>query len=139
MATNNTAPDLAIEPQKIYDNEINVRIGWFRDGGIEIRLGDVMNRYLAEETVGTAARIVPWLQEAIAHFSPESSYAQSLSQELRERAKQRLFQPPKIGFRPVICPHCGAPHAAPPGMDELFAFICRHCGNSVEVPKPSVQ
>jgi hypothetical protein len=35
--------------------------------------------------------------------------------------EQRLFQPPKIGTQ-VICPHCGAPHAAPPGMDELLAF-----------------
>jgi hypothetical protein len=38
--------------------------------------------YLVEETVGTVAEIVPWLQEAIAHFYPESSYARSLSPEL---------------------------------------------------------
>jgi hypothetical protein len=92
---------------------------------------------LAEETVGKVAEIVPWFQEAIAHFFPESSYARSLSPEIRERAKQRLFQPPRIGAQ-VICPHCGAPHAAPPGMDELFAFVCHHCGNAVEVPKPPV-
>jgi hypothetical protein len=97
MAIDNTAPDLAVELQKIYDSEINVRIGWLWDGGIEIRLGDDMNGYLAEETVGTVAEIVPWLQEAIAHFYPKSSYALSLGSELRERAKQRLFQPPKIG------------------------------------------
>jgi len=46
--------------------------------------------------------------EAIARFYPGSSYADSLSSELRERAKQRLFQPPTIGAQ-VICPHCGAP------------------------------
>jgi hypothetical protein len=28
-----------------------------------------MNGYLAEETVMTVAEIVPWLQEAIAHFT----------------------------------------------------------------------
>ena len=61
-----------------------------------------------------------------------SSYAHSLSLEIMERDKQRLFQPPKTGAQ-LICPHCGAPHAAPPGMDELFAFVCHHCGNSVEV------
>ena len=138
MAINNTAPDLAIELQKIYDSEINVRIGWLWDGGIEIRLGDDMNGYLAEETVGTVAEIASWLQEAIAHFYPGSSYPRSLSPELRERAKQRLFQPPKTGAQ-VICPHCGAPHEAPPGMDELFAFVCHHCGNSVEMPRPRVQ
>ena len=51
MAINSTAPDLAVALQKIYDSEINVRIGWFWDSGIEIRLGDDMNGYLAEETV----------------------------------------------------------------------------------------
>ena len=93
MAINNTAPDLAVELQKIYDSEINVRIGWFWDGGIEIRLGDDMNGYLAEETVSVVAEIVPWLQEAIAHFYPESSYALSLGSELRERATRRLPEP----------------------------------------------
>ena len=53
-----TAPDLAIELQKIYDSEINLRIGWFWDGGIEIRLGDDINGYLAEETVSIVAEIV---------------------------------------------------------------------------------
>ncbi len=51
MAINNIAPDLAIELQRIYDSEINVRIGWLWDGGIEVRLGDDMNGYLAEDTV----------------------------------------------------------------------------------------
>ena len=138
MAINNTPPDLALELQKIYDSEINVRIGWFWDGAIEIRLGDDMNGYLAAETVKAVADIIPWLQKAVAHFYSGSSYARSLSPELRERAKQGLFQPPKIGAQ-VICPHCGAPHAAPPGMDELFAFVCSHCGNPVEVPKAPVQ
>jgi hypothetical protein len=32
-----------LEVQKIYDSEINLRISWFWDGGIEIRLGDDMN------------------------------------------------------------------------------------------------
>ena len=56
MAINNTAPDLAVELQKIYASEINVRMGWFWDGGIEIRLGDDVNGYLAEETVQIAVR-----------------------------------------------------------------------------------
>jgi hypothetical protein len=138
MAIGNASPNLAVDLQKIYDSEINVRIGWFWDCGVEIRVGDDMNGYLAEETASVVAEIVPWLQEAIAHFYPGSSYARSLSPELRERAKQQLFQPPKIGAQ-VICPHCGAPHATPPGMDELLAFVCHHCGDSVEVQKPPVQ
>jgi hypothetical protein len=31
--------DLAIELQKIYDSEINIRISWLWDGGIDVRLG----------------------------------------------------------------------------------------------------
>lgn len=95
--------DLAAELQKIYDSEINIRIGWLWDGGIEVRLGDEVNGFLAEESVGSIADIVPWLQEAIAHFFPTSSYTASISSEVRERATNRLFLPPKIGSS-VICP-----------------------------------
>ena|SRR5579863_9410905 len=83
--------DLAAELQKIYASEINVRIGWFWDCGIEVRLGDEMNGYLAEENVRTVDEIVPWLQEAIAHFYPHSTYAASLDPELTSRAATRLF------------------------------------------------
>jgi hypothetical protein len=130
--------ELAAELQRIYDSEINVRISWLWDGGIEVRLGDEMNGFLAEETVPCVAGVVPWLQEAIARFFPASSYAASLSVEIRERAATRLFRPPSTGAS-VICPHCGAPHAAPPGMEEIFMFFCAHCGNSVKVAPPKVQ
>jgi hypothetical protein len=88
--------------------------------------------------VPCVADIVLWLQEAIAHFFPASSYASSLSAEIRERAATRLFRPPSTGAS-VICPRCGAPHAAPPGMEEIFIFFCAHCGNSIEVVPPKVQ
>src|SRR5689334_18833124 len=130
--------DLEVELQKIYDSEINARISWFWDGGIELRLGDEMNGFLAEETVASVADIVPWLQEAIAHFFPESTYATSLDPEVRERAAGRLFQPPRVGAS-VTCPHCGAPNAAPAGFDEHFAFVCSRCGDSVTVAPPKVQ
>ena len=78
--------DLALELQKIYDSEINIRIGWLWDGGIEVRLGYEMNGFMAEETVASLAAIVPWLQEAIAHFYPTSTYAASLKPESRELA-----------------------------------------------------
>lgn len=130
--------DLSSELQKIYDSEINVRIGWLWDSGIEVRLGDEANGFLAEENVGSLAEIIPWLQEAIAHFYPTSSYAESLSPEVRERAANRLFLPPKIGAS-VVWLHCGAPHAAPPGMDELLQFFCARCCKSVEVKPPKVQ
>jgi hypothetical protein len=60
--------DLELELQRIYDSEINVQIGWFWDGGITVRLGDKMNGYEAEEMVNSVADILPWMQEAIAHF-----------------------------------------------------------------------
>jgi DNA-directed RNA polymerase subunit RPC12/RpoP len=75
-------------------------------------------------------------QEAIAHFYPTSTYATALDAGIRERAARRIFSPPRTGTR-VICPHCGAPNAAP-GMDEVFFFYCARCGNSVKVPEPKV-
>jgi hypothetical protein len=73
--------DLTEELQKIYDNELNIEIGWMWDGGIDIRLGDRMNGFLAEETVKSIAEIVPWLQEAIAHFYSKSTYTASFDAE----------------------------------------------------------
>jgi hypothetical protein len=63
--------DLASELQRIYDSEINA-VTWFWDGGFTVRLGDKMNGFLAEEVVNSVADILPWLQEAIAHFYPGS-------------------------------------------------------------------
>lgn len=129
--------DLASELQAIYDSEINLEIGWLWDGGIEVRLGDRMGGFLAEETLRSTAEIVPWLQEAIAHFYPESTYAKGLDTELRSRAALRLFFPPRVGAQ-VTCPYCGTPNAGPP-MDHVFAFYCARCGNSVTVDRPKVQ
>ena len=67
--------------------EINVCISWLWDGGIDVRLGDEMNGYLAEENVSSTGDIVPWLQEAIAYFYPHSTYPKSLDPQTRERAK----------------------------------------------------
>jgi hypothetical protein len=130
--------DLAAELQKIYDSEINVSISWLWDGGIEVRLGDKVNGFVAEETFALVAGIAPWLKLAIAHFYPDSTYARSLNDEVRQLAAQRLFRTPEksIQFR---CPHCGAPNAATPGMEELIAFICCYCGASVDVDQRKIQ
>jgi hypothetical protein len=32
--------------QRIHDAEINVRVGWLWDGGVEVRLGDELNGFL---------------------------------------------------------------------------------------------
>ena len=130
-------PDPAAELQQIYDSEINVSIHWMWDGGITLRLGDEIGGYLAQEVVNSIAEVVPWFQEAIAHFYPTSTYATSLDEEVKQRAKQRIFLPPSVGAS-AICPHCGATNATPV-MDELIAFVCRRCGQGVKVEPPKVQ
>src|SRR5215831_13783322 len=122
----NRGVDLALELQRIYDSEINVSISWLWDGGIQVRLGDEVNGFLAEETFALVEGILPWLQQAIAHFYPASTYAQLLDDEVRAWAAQRLFVPPTVGRR-VQCPQCGAPNATPRQIDQQFAFICSHC------------
>jgi hypothetical protein len=130
--------DLGTELQKIYDSEINVGFSWLWDGGIDVRLGDSVNGYLAEAIVPSVADILPWLQEAIAHFYPESTYAKGLSAEVKARAACRIFLPPTTGAR-VTCPHCGAPNPNHSGMEEIFSFICSHCGAAVQVKPPKIQ
>jgi hypothetical protein len=129
--------DLATELQAIYDSEINVEIGWFWDCGITVRLGDPINGFLAEHTVSSVAGIVPWLQEVIAHFYPDSTYAKTLDPGIGERARGMLFRPPGHGVQ-VKCPHCGAPNAGPP-TDEVLAFYCARCGNSTKFDRRKVQ
>jgi hypothetical protein len=132
------AMDLATELQKIYDSEINIEISWLWDGGLEVRLGDRMNGYRAETTLRAVADIVGWLQEAIAYFYPDSSYAKGLPREVRERAARQIFLPPSTGAR-VTCPQCGAPNANQSRMEEIICFICSRCGAAVEVKPPRVQ
>jgi hypothetical protein len=128
--------DLAVELQKIYDSEINLSIGWLWDGGVTVRLGDEIGGYLAEETVESVSGIILWLQEAIVRFYPTSTYAKSLTAEVLERSAKRVFLLPNV-HASAICPHCGAPNATP-GMEELFAFVCRRCGNPVKVEPPKI-
>jgi len=123
--------------RRFYDSEINVAIGWFWDGGIQIRLGDETNGFEAEETLPDVAAVIPWLQLAIAHFYPNSTYAQSLSPETRARAVASVFVPPQLYAR-EICPRCGAGNASQV-MEESFVFACARCGESVDVKKPRPQ
>ena len=95
-----------------------------------------MNGYLAEENVRSIDEVLLWLQEAIAHFFPDSTYTATLDPELRSRTAKRLFGPPKVGAT-AICPHCGALNASM--MDEIIAYVCSHCGQAVKVEPPRVQ
>jgi hypothetical protein len=129
--------DLVAELQKIYDSEINVRISWLWDCGSDVWLGDEVNGYVTAETMSTASEIAPWLQEAIVHFYPASTYAASLSPEVRERSAVRRFLPSRIAAR-VNCPCCGAANVVTE-MEEVIGFVCSQCGNSVKVDSPKVQ
>ena len=129
---------LAAELQKIYDSEINVEISWLWDGDIDVRLGDRLNGYVAEANVALVADIIPWLQQAIAHFYPNSKYAQGLPAEVREQAVREIFTPPTTGAQ-VTCPHCGAPNPYLGRMDETIVFTCSRCGAIVELEPPKIQ
>jgi hypothetical protein len=85
--------DVAAELQKIYDSEINIELSWLWDGGVELRLGDRLNGFVAETNVPLVADVIAWLQEAIAHFYPDSTYAKGLPAEVRERATRQIFAP----------------------------------------------
>jgi hypothetical protein len=41
--------NLADELQRIYDSEINIRISWLWDGGIDVWIGDDLNGYVAQD------------------------------------------------------------------------------------------
>ena len=82
----------------------------------------------------TVQDIVPWLQEVIAHFYPDSS-AQSLDAGVKARAENTVLPStadrragPLPALRGSTCQHPG-------GFDELFAFTCLRCGSFVEVPR----
>jgi hypothetical protein len=131
--------DLATELQSIYDSEINVEISWLWDDGNEVRLGDRMNGYLADASVPSVADVLGWLQEAIAHFYPDSSYARGLDPELRERAARQIFLPPRTGAH-VSCPHWRRAEREPEphGRDYLLRLLAVRCRSGSEAADSAV-
>jgi len=124
--------------KKIYDSQINVSIGWLWDGGINMRLGDEVISFVAEETLSSTAGIGPWLQQTIAHFSPDSSCTRTLDPEVKQLVTQRPFHPPTVGMRVPVrtAPRRMTRHS---GMEEQFAFIWSRFGEPVTVDPPKVQ
>ena len=88
--------DLAFELQKIYDSEINIRIGWLWDGGIDVYLGDGTNGYVAHENLQSAAGILPGYrrqlltstrtQPMLNPSARTSSHARRLSSFIRQQS-----------------------------------------------------
>jgi hypothetical protein len=116
------------ELQRIYDSEINVEISWFWDSGVAIKLGDPMNGYVAQTEVKTMADVIPWLRAAIAKHYPNSTYIKNLG----DFAPAPLVETEALACCAHRCPHCGEVNSFP-GWSEMFAFICKFCGESVEV------
>ena len=75
-----------------------MKISWFWDGGIDVRLGYEISAYMAEENVQSVCEIVPWLQEDTAHFYPTSTYAVSLGTNLTNPGEL-----PRYHFDPCGC------------------------------------
>lgn len=56
--------------QRLYDLEINISISSFWDGGFEVKLGDEMNGYKAEDIVRGWDNVEAWFEaKANEHFS----------------------------------------------------------------------
>ena len=63
--------------QELYDSEINASVSWFWDAGFEVKLGDYINGWKAEDQVYTWAEVEAWLTaRAIEHY-PESVFAKA--------------------------------------------------------------
>jgi hypothetical protein len=44
--------------QDLYHSEINVSVSWFWDGGIEVKLGDPLNGFVAEDRLQYWGQVV---------------------------------------------------------------------------------
>lgn len=61
--------------QDIYDNEINIRISTFWDGGYDLKLGDYMNGYKAATNVDHWEQVEPWFLANVLEHYPDSDFA----------------------------------------------------------------
>jgi predicted RNA-binding Zn ribbon-like protein len=67
--------DLQVILTDLYASEINASISWLWSGGIDVKLGDPVNGYDAEDRVSTFAEAAEWLRDqALANY-PDSEFA----------------------------------------------------------------
>jgi hypothetical protein len=67
--------------QQLYDSEINFEVSCFWDADFDVRLGDAVNGFLAQDNVPTWDAVGEWLHHAALKFYPNSDYAkQALGQ-----------------------------------------------------------
>lgn len=61
--------------QQLYDNEINVQIESFWDGGFDVSIGDAMNGIDASTSVRSWAEAEAWLAKKASEIYPGSVFA----------------------------------------------------------------
>jgi hypothetical protein len=59
----------------LYESEINASISWFWDNRIDVKLGDPLNGYAAEDKVSTLAEAAAWLRDQACQHYPDSEFA----------------------------------------------------------------
>jgi predicted RNA-binding Zn ribbon-like protein len=59
----------------LYASKINASISWVWDGGIDVKLGDPLNGYKAEDKVSTFAEAAAWLRDQACTRYPDSEFA----------------------------------------------------------------
>jgi hypothetical protein len=68
------AADPAEILQRLYDSELNLRLGWIWDAGVAWQLGDKRNGWKATGTEATVALAAVALAKAAAQHYPESEF-----------------------------------------------------------------
>ncbi len=73
--------------QDLYDSEINVRISWNWDAGIDVQLGGLPGYNesagcVDKDTVNTIEEAEQWLKEKAIEFYPNSVFAKKYSRSL---------------------------------------------------------
>jgi hypothetical protein len=61
--------------EALYESEINCSVFTFWDAGINVRLGDVMNGFIAETDCKTTIEAAEFLDRAAREKFPDSAYA----------------------------------------------------------------
>jgi hypothetical protein len=56
--------------RNVYASEINASISWLWDGGIDVKLGDPLNGYKAEDQVSTFSEAAVWLRDQACTYYP---------------------------------------------------------------------
>jgi hypothetical protein len=73
----------------LYESEINCSVTTLWDGGIQVKLGDEMNGFVAETEVKTTVKAAEWLDQAARKHYPESTYTVGKAEQRRRRMLKR--------------------------------------------------